>query len=44
MMTMRRDLECRNPKRGCIGMDVLLEMDTLHFAAPSIRDHMKNSV
>ena len=26
MMTMRQDLKCRNTKRGCIGMDVLLKM------------------
>ncbi len=34
--------EMSKPKKGCIGMDMLLKMDTLHFTVPSIHDHMKH--
>ncbi len=29
-------------KKDSIGMDMLLKMNSLHFAVPSIRDHMKH--
>ena len=36
MMTMRRNLKCRKPKKGLHRHGRVVKMDGLHFAAPGL--------